>query len=200
MNRPLRTAAVLALALAARAAAAPAAYSHSYSTAPLAVPPPPKAPYWLKEYSVAPRQESWNATLTVKSLDRDLPKVLEAISAAGGALTQEPKSFVASAANHTQQLVLVVPRGRAQALLKRWRKLGELPAPAESSPQAPVPVDEVRKKIDRLMKERVERAADLAKLPVALELEDEVLERLLLVEEVAREGGSVRVDLLVRQR
>ena len=59
----------------------------------------------------------------------------------------------------------------------------------------------MRAKIDRLMKERVGSAADLAKLPVALEIEDEVLEHLLLVEEVARNGPvAVRVDLVVRQR
>ena len=104
-------------------------------------------------------------------------------------------------ADHTQQLILTVPPKRAEALLKSWRRIGDLPAPAPNSTGERIPADEVRAKIDRLMKERVERAADLQKLPVALEIEDELLERLLMVEEVAKnQNGAVRIDLLVRQR
>jgi len=182
--------------LALRAAAAPAARP----PAPTGL-PAPKAPYWLKPYSTAPLRESWSAVLTVKNLDADLPKVLKAISSEGGALTQDLKSFVSSKADHTQQLILTVPPARTAALLKSWRHIGDLPTPATNPTGERIPADEVRAKIDRLMKERVERAADLQKLPVALEIEDELLERLLMVEEVAKNrSGAVRIDLLVRQR
>jgi|GEM_PF-1833387 len=206
------TAWILALAVRAVAAPAPAstpvkAPAHTVvvsttSASPTATGlPAPKAPYWLKAYSTAPFEESWSATLSVNNLDADLPKVLKAITAAGGALTQNLDAFVSSKANHTQQLVLTVPRGQERALLKAWRRLGDLPTPQTRSPVSGLPADEVRAKIDRLMKERVERAADLAKLPVALELEDEVLEHLLLVESIAKdEDARIRIDLLVRQR
>jgi hypothetical protein len=189
---------VLTLALAARAAAAPAVV---VSTPEATGVPAPKAPYWLKAYSTAPFEETLGATLTVKNLDGDLPKVVAAVSAEKGALTQELRAFIASKKDHTQQLMLTVPHERVPALLKRWRRLGDLPVPDDRTTGARLPADEVKAKIDRLMKERVEHAAELAKLPISQEIEDELLEHLLLVEDVARgEGATVRVDLLVRQR
>jgi hypothetical protein len=196
MKTSLRAAA-LVVGLALRVCAAPAA-----SGAPAGNGlPAAKAPYWLKAYSTAPVQENWSATLALKNFDADLPKVLKAISDEGGALTQDPKSFVSSRTPRGQQLILTIPKERAKGLLKAWRRLGDLPAPQTLSTGAAIPVDEVRAKIDRLMKERVERAAELAKLPVAQELEDEVLEHLLLIEEVGRDARApVRIDLSVRQR
>jgi hypothetical protein len=171
------------------------------STAAAVVLPAPKAPYWLKPYSTSPVEESWNATLTVGDLDADLPKVLQAVSDEGGALTQDIKSFVSSKTIHTQQLMLTLPRAKTKALFKKWARIGDLPAPEKRSPDTRIPVDEVKAKIDRLMKERVERAKELDALPLAREIEDEILERLLLVEDVARgEGGSAHIDVSVRQR
>jgi hypothetical protein len=178
-----------------------AAAAVAASTAAATGLPAPKAPYWLKPYSTSPIEESWNAALTVKDLDADLPKVVQAVSDEGGVLTQDLKSFVSSKADHTQQLMLTLPRARTKALFKKWARIGDLHDPEKRATDTRIPADEIKVKIDRLMKERVERAKDLDALPIAREIEDEILERLLLVEDVARtEGGAAHIDVLVRQR
>ena len=212
MNRSPRVAVqILALAfVAARATAAtssaathaPAASTVALST-PAATAPgsvvTAGAPYWLKAYSTEPYQEYWTGALTVKDLAADLPRVLKAAEKEKSPLAQDLKTFASS--RKQQQLVFLVPSARGKSLLKRLRKLGDLPEPDMRTLGSKLPLDEIRAKIDRLMKERTERNAELQRLPVALEIEEEVLERLVLVEEVAKqEGGSVHFNLLVQQR
>jgi len=167
--------------------------------------PPPSFPskeiYWLKTYSTYPHKESWNAELAVKDLERALPKILKAVEKEGGALTQPLESFPASRIDHSQQLSLAIPKKGALALIKRLRRLGEMPGPRMGPLGAPIPLDEVRAKIDRLMKERAERSATLAQVPAAAEASEEILEHLLKVEAVAaRTDVPVLLNLTVRGR
>jgi len=183
---------VIAVALAVPALAAP-------SVSPPPGLPPAQPPYWLNLYSLAPSQEFWTGRMRVKNLEQALPKILQAAQKEGAAPSQELKTFVSS--RTAQQLVLLVPRARADALLKKLRKLGDLPAPDARAEGAPPPLAEVRAKIDRIMKERVDRRAELAKTPTSAAIEEELLERLLLVEEVAkRRDDSIRFNLTVEQR
>ncbi|MEK7382655.1 MAG: hypothetical protein AAB262_05140 [Elusimicrobiota bacterium] len=169
--------------------------------APSTPPFPSKGVYWLKTYSTSPHKESWNAELVVKDLDLALPKILKAVEKEGGKLTQPLESFPASRIDHSQQLTLAIPKKGAQALIKRLRKLGELPEPRVSPLGAPIPLNEVRAKIDRLLKEKTERAAAFAQVPVAAEASDEILEHLLMVEAVAsRAEVVVLLNLALRGR
>lgn len=175
------------------------------SGAALAAPDPgaprPSEAYWLKIYSTAPIREFWTGTLTLKDPDAALPKALKAIEAEGGRLTAPLADFAAAKDGSERQLSLGVPRRRAAALLKRLRKLGELPDPLARSAGAPIPLAEVKAKADRLIKEQATQAAALAKVPAAAAAAREILEHLLLVEEVAEKSEpQVVFNLTVRRR
>jgi hypothetical protein len=158
-------------------------------------------PYWFKTYSTAPYAEIWTGDLALKNFAGDLPKVLKAIEANGGALTQPLGNFVANTKDQTQQLTFSLPRGNAKALLKTLRKLGDMPEPAARAMGVPIPLDEVRAKIAVMMKEKTDHAAELARVPAAAAAEEEILEHLLMVEELAaRAVVEVRFNLTVRQK
>ena len=158
-------------------------------------------PYWFKTYSTAPYKEIWSAELTVKNLDAGLPKVVEAIQKSGGVLDQPPSNSASSATEHTQQLILSIPGKSSKGLVKALRKLGTMFDPMIRPQGAPIPVGEIRSKIDAIMKEKSEHAAELAKVPAAAAAEEEILEHLLLVAEVAdRTDTQIRVNLLVKQK
>jgi hypothetical protein len=158
-------------------------------------------PYWFKTYSTAPYQEIWSGSLALKNFTRDLPEVVKAIGASGGALTQPLGNFVANAKDKTQQLTFSLPKESAPNLLKSLRKLGDMPDPLVRATGAPIPLKEVRAKIAVMMKEKTDHAAELAKVPAAAAAEEEILEHLLMVEEVgARTAVEVRFNLTVSQK
>ena len=158
-------------------------------------------PYWFKTYSTAPYAEIWTGDLALKNFARDLPKVVKAIEANGGALTQPLGNFVSSRKDQSQQIAFSLPRQNAKALLKSLRKMGDMADPAVRPMGVPIPVDEVRAKIAVMMKEKTDHAAELARVPAAAAAEEEILEHLLMVEELAsRVVVEVRFNLLVRQK
>ena len=157
------------------------------------------APYWFKTYSTAPYKEIWTGELSLENYADGLPKAVVAISANGGVLTQSLDTFVSSPQSH--QLSFSLPRANAAALLKALRKLGDIPEPATRMMGVPIPVEEVRAKIDVMMKEKVDHAADLARVPAAAAAEEEILEHLLLVENVAsRVNAEVLFNLTAKQK
>ena len=88
-----------------------------------------------------------------------------------------------------------------QSHLKSLRALGEMADPAVRPMGVPIPIDEVRAKIAVMMKEKTDRAAELARVPAAAAAEEEILEHLLMVEELTqRSVVEVRFNLLVRQK
>ncbi len=180
--------ALLLLAVSASAAVAPAP----------AAPAAHVKPYWLKTYVFAPYRESWRGELSVKGLDASLPKVAEAVEKSGGRLTQPLSSFVRSVSE--QQLTLTVPQKKAKALLQALRKLGKLPDPAVRQGGAPIPLDEVREKLARLTKDKMDNGAALAKVPAASEAVDEMIEHLANIEAVGRSSeGEVLWNLTVKE-
>jgi hypothetical protein len=156
-------------------------------------------PYWFKTYSTAPYGEIWTGNLAIKDYAGRLPKALEAIKADGGVLDQPLGTFVSSP--NSIQLSFSLPRKNVPALLKALRKLGDMPEPAKRVTGEPIPIKEVREKIDAMMKEKTDHAADLARVPAAAAAEEEILEHLLLVDEVAKRVDSeARFNLSVRQK
>jgi len=196
---------VLVVALAASAAAAPQLAPATATPAPS---PAPQlegahsgAPYWFKTYSTAPYKEIWTGDLALINFERDLPKAVAAIEGNGGVLTQPLANFVSSRKDKTQQIVFSFPRKNAAALLKSLRTLGDLPDPKVQAVGAPIPLDEVRAKIAVMMKEKTDRSAELARVPAAAAAEEEILEHLLMVEEIASHVVvEVRFDMTVRQK
>jgi hypothetical protein len=163
--------------------------------------PAPGQPYWFKTYSTAPYSEIWTGDLALKDFSRDLLKAVDAVQKNGGTLTQELKNFVSSTKDPSQQLTFTLPKKNAPALLKALRKLGDMKDPAVRAMGVPIPLDEVRAKIAVMMKEKSERGAELARVPAAAAAEEEILEHLLMVEELAaRVDVEVRFNLLVRQK
>jgi len=161
----------------------------------------PKDPYWLKVYSVMPFEESWNIELLVEDFSKGLPKALVVIGDEGGRLTQPLKNFASSRIDESQQLSLGVPKGKAKRLLRGLRKLGEMRDPVINRLNAPLPLKEIREKIDLLMKEKAERASVLSQVPAAAEASEEILEHLLRVEaEAARVEASILINLTVRKK
>lgn len=146
-------------------------------------------PYWTKQYPLTPYQETWTGALAVKTLDAALPKVVAAVERNDGRLTQPLANFARSKTE--QQLSLTVPLKKSKRLLKALRKLGKMDEPAVRGYGAPVPLDEVRAKIDALAKERKERATEYERTPAAAEAVDELIERLSSVESVARANAGV---------
>jgi hypothetical protein len=158
-------------------------------------------PYWFKTYSTAPFKEIWTGDLTLKDFAKDLPKVVKAIEANGGALTQPLGNLVSSRKDQSQQLIFSLPRDNAKTLLKSLRKLGDMPDPAVRAMGVPIPLDEVRAKIAVMMKEKSEHGADLARVPAASAAEEEILEHLLMVEELgSRVVVEARFNLTVSQK
>jgi len=163
--------------------------------------PKPSEPYWFKVYSTAPYKEFWTGELTVKNLEKDLPKAVAAIEKGGGKLTQPLANFVSSTTDKSQQMTFTLSLKNAKSLLKPLRKLGALADPAVRPTGAPIPMDEIGAKIDVLLKEKTEHAAELAAVPAAAAAEEEILEHLLMVEEVARRTDTeVSFNLLVKQK
>lgn len=176
-------------------------FAASAPAAPVPGVPRPGEPYWFKTYSTAPYKESWTGELLVKDFARDLTAAVEKIQKGGGTLTQPLGNFVSSRSDASQQLSFSIPRQDAKVLLKSLRKLGELADPAIHPLGVPIPLEEVQAKIKVMMKEKTDRAAALAQVPAAAAAEEEILEHLLLVEDVAkRTETEVLFNLLVRRK
>jgi len=158
-------------------------------------------PYWFRVYSTAPYLEIWSAEISVKDFDKDEAKIVAAVEKNGGALTAPLSAFIASRTEHSQQIVFSVPGKKTKAVIKALRKVGEMADPSITPQGSRIPLAEVRAKIDTLMKEKTQHAAELAKVPAAAAAEEEILEHLLLVEEVGkRPDVDVRLNLLVKQK
>lgn len=158
-------------------------------------------PYWFKFYSTAPYAEIWTGDLVMNDVTIGLPKLVAAIEKSGGKLDQPLKNFVSSATDHSQQLTFSIPQKKAKDAVKAMRKLGTMADPAVRPLGEPIPVEEVRAKIAAIMKEKTDRAAELAKVPAAAAAQEEILEHLQLVEEVAaRAQTEVRFNLQVTQK
>lgn len=160
--------------------------------------PARREPNWLKSYPVTPFREFWTGELQVKSLDKAVPALVAAAEKAGASLTQPLNAYVSS--EKSKQLSLSIPQKKAADFLKQLRKLGAMTDP-QTQPGLPRPnMDELRGKIDKLIKERVEKKSALAQVPATAEASEEILEQLLNAEAMAkRTQDAVLLNLTVRE-
>ena len=157
-------------------------------------------PYWLQSYAPPAYHEILNAELEVKSLDA-VEKIVAAIQKNGGKLTQPLAVFARSDKYGEQQLSFELERAKAPALLKALRKVGRLSEPVSRPAGEIVPLDEVRRKLARLSREKAEKGALLAQLPATAEAVDELIASLSTVEaEVQTAEGRELWNVTVRAR
>lgn len=196
-----------ALLLLATLASAQTKFSVSTFTATAAAPSKPtvvdliparKEPVWLKAYPVTPFREFWTASLDVKKLDPAVKSVVDAAEKAGASLTQGLNAYISS--DKTKQLSLSIPQAKAAEFAKTLGKLGTLSQPVVQQGLPRPNQEELRGKIDRLIKERVEKKAALAQVPATAEAGDEILEQLLNAEALLkRTQDAVLLNLTVRE-
>lgn len=181
------------LLLATLACAAPAATAPSAEFLPAR-----REPNWLKAYPVTPFREFWTGDLQVKSLDKAVPALVAAVEKAGASLTQGLDAYISS--DKTKQLSISVPQQKAKEFIKTVRRLGVMGEPHVQLGLPRPNMEELRGKIDRLIKERVSKKAALAEVPAAAEASDEILEQLLNAEALAkRTEDAVLLNLTVRE-
>ncbi|MEK7858891.1 MAG: hypothetical protein AAB320_07075 [Elusimicrobiota bacterium] len=160
----------------------------------------PSPVQWLRTYSLAPYKEHWALDAEVKDLSKDLPKLLKAFAKAGAVLTQPLEQFPASKTEGSQQLSFHTSALGGQAALKALQKIAKAAPPRVRYTAEPVPLAEVKDKISKLMVERKEHGAALAKTPATSALAEEMLEHLLTVESVReRTDNEVLINVTVRQ-
>lgn len=156
-----------------------------------AKPAAPVDAYWTKSYVVPHCRETWTAELIVKDLDAGVDATVKAIETEKGRLTAGLANFVGS--QSSKQLSFSIPVGKADALVKKLKKIGAMAEPAKHPYFPPFPKDELRSKIMQLERERKDAAEALAKAPVAAQLLNETLGQLRGVE-----AASIEADKLIR--
>ncbi len=162
--------------------------------------PPRSRPYWLKTYNLTPHRVTWTVTLSLRDFDRDAGRVAALVVENGGVLAAKPSGFVSDRRAKQSQLVFSAPHARAERALKKLGALGRVSRPVVGVVGEAIPEAEVARKIDRLLKERTEHAAELRKMPQIRAAVDEILESLFRAQQAAQDDErTVRVDLLVRQ-
>ncbi|MDX6770137.1 MAG: hypothetical protein SF051_11445 [Elusimicrobiota bacterium] len=160
--------------------------------------PARREPNWLKAYPVTPFREFWTGDLQVKKLDKAVPAIVELVEKSGASLTQGLDAYISS--DKTKQLSVSIPQKKAKDFLKKLQKLGVMAEPRSQQGLPRPDMDELRAKIDRLIKERVAKKAALAEVPASAEAADEVLEQLLNAEALAkRTEDAVLLNLTVRE-
>lgn len=159
------------------------------------------SPQWLKTYSLSPYKEFWTLRVEVPSLEKDRPKILNIFSKAGARLIQPLESFPSSKIDKTQQLSFKLGLKAAKAALKRLRKVGSFLEPATRPSAEPVPIPEVKDKIQRLISEKTAHAKELASMPAVSAVVDELLEQLLMVEVVqGKTDTEVLLNMTIQER
>ena len=191
------TGAALASLLAAAALAAPARKA-------AAVSPPPISEAtvdWLRVYPLAVYREFWTGTMEVRDMQKDLPRVIEALEKRGGTTETPLANSAGSATGGTQQLSYRLKAKDAQAAVKALGKIGKLPPPAVRPSGEKLPLPEIKSKLAALSKDKQEHAADLARMPAVSGLVDAAIGHLAAAEAVGERGeGEVVLNLTVQQR
>jgi hypothetical protein len=157
-----------------------------------------REPNWLKAYPVTPFREFWTGDLQVKALDKAVPAIVALVEKSGASLTQGLDSYISS--DKSKQLSISIPQKKAKEFLKALQKQGVMEEPRTQQGLPRPNADELRAKIDRLIKERVTKKAALAEVPATAEASEEILEQLLNAEALAKKTeDAVLLNLTVRE-
>lgn len=164
-----------------------------------APPPADKPPVWLKTYTLSPYKQIWSTQVTVRKLDKDFPKLVDAVKKNGGKPTQALENFAASP--KTRQVSFEISKAGAAKALKMIKKIGKAGEPRIGLPPETVPIDEVRGKLAVLTKAQTDHAAELAMMPAVAEATQELIERLRVVEAAqSRTESEVLWNITVEER
>ena len=151
---------------------------------------------WLKVYHLPINNESWRLEGSVKSLDRDLPRVREAFSKVGAALAGAKES-----SGKTRRLDYRCPKESAKRALAELRKIGSFGEPEVRQFVEPVSRAEVQGKIQALEADKSGHGDELAKMPAVAALVEELLGHLRGVESALRKPEvEVLVHLTVKEK
>lgn len=189
----------LAAALLAGCAFAAPARKAAATVAPAAI--SDAAVDWLRVYPLAEYREFWTTTTEVKSLQKDLPRVMAAVEKHGGALVTPLANSAASPTAGTQQLTYRLTVKDAPSALKALKKIGLTTPPQVRPSGEKLPASEIKSKLEALAKDKREHAAELARMPAVSGLVDAAMGHLAAADAVAeRAGGEVVLDLTVQER
>lgn len=161
------------------------------SAAPAAV-PGGTAVEWLRVYSTAPYQEVWSMRLEVRSMEKDLQKVIDALEKSGAKSSVPLENSAYSKTTGTLQLSYRATVAQAQAVVKTLRKTGKLDAPIVRGGDK-IPLDEIKTKISQLGRDKDAHAAELAKMPAVHALVETVLAHLVTAKQAAEADQGLAV-------
>ncbi len=151
---------------------------------------------WLKIYHLPINAESWRLEGSVKSLERDLPRVREAFSKVGAALAGAKES-----SGKTRRLDYRCPKASAKRALVELGNIGFFGAPVVSQLVEPVSLVEVQGKIETLEADKAGHAEELSKMPAVSALVEELLGHLRGVEsDLSKPEVEVMVHLIVKEK
>lgn len=192
------TAAALALALALPAAAAQSGSKRPDLDDKTLFTPSP-AP-WLKVYVLQPYGEFWSLSVELKNMEKDLPRLRQALEKAGGALTVPIQNLAASPESRQLQMSWRLPKKGGKGLLKAIRRFAKAADPVVRPPFEPIPLPEVRAKLDALSAERERNREAFGRMPAALGLVEETLDHLRLAHDVGEKARElILLNVAVRE-
>ena len=156
---------------------------------------------WLKIYPLAPYRETWAVAIEVKSMAKDLPRVMQVVEKRGGQLTAPMRNSVASMTGGTQQLMYRLNEKGATAALKDLRKIGLVPPPLVRPAGERAPLQEIKRKSEELSRDRREHSAELARMPAVSALVDAVLGHLVTAQVSAEKAETeVLLNITVEEK
>lgn len=156
---------------------------------------------WLRVYPLSSYREFWTTTTEVKSLQKDLPRVMAAVEKHGGSLVTPLANSAASPTAGTQQLTYRLTAKDAPGALKALKKVGLTPPPQVRATGEKLPASEIKSKLEALSKDKRDHAAELARMPAVSALVDAAMGHLAAADAVSeRAEGEVVLDLTVQER
>jgi hypothetical protein len=160
----------------------------------------PSKEYWLRNYSLSPYGQYWTLTLSVKDLDADLPKILDAISKSSGTLTEPLSSFASSRSPKVQQLSYRIPKKAAQSSLQKLGAVGVASDPVKRPNDDLAYLSDIKAQIGKLSREKKRHPKALAAMPNVSDLVDQLLTQLETIEGIYEKADDdVLVNLTVQQ-
>lgn len=183
--------ALLAL-LAACAFAAPAAPAQPQNPSQAAVD-------WLRLYPMTTYREFWTLTLQVRSMAKDLPRVMAALEKRGGTLSTPLANTASSTSEGTQQLTYRLVLSQAGPALQDLKKIGKSGPPLVRPAGEKLPVDEIKRKIADLSRDKQQHGSELARMPAVSALVESVLSHLVSAQAIAEKAdGEVVLNLTLQ--
>lgn len=156
---------------------------------------------WIKTYSLSPYNEMWNLSVTVKNLDKDLPKIIKVLEAQGAVANIPIGQSVGSSTDKSQQLSYKLSEKAAKGALIKLKKFDPKVSPRMTHNGELVDLAEVGEKLDKLTTERNLHRAELQAMPGIAAMADEMIQHLATVKKV-RETVETQVllNMTVREK